>query len=161
MQTCHAKRARTFFRRTFSSCKKGEQGSLPCAKHVAAHKTATLALKTPESAKGKHGMGIRSVVCRINNEMLTSPGNRKLSVSTVHCAVQRGEFGISPKKIGRRSTLQPELTHGLAVHSIMMQLSGEWGGDISKNENTRNRYYAWNAPRRQANPRPHLKSNKA
>jgi hypothetical protein len=54
------------------------------AKHVAAHKTATLAMKTPESAKGKHGMGIRSVVLRINNEMLTLPGDRKLSVCTVH-----------------------------------------------------------------------------
>jgi hypothetical protein len=74
-------------------------------------------------------MGIRSVVRRINNEMLTSLGNRKLSISTVHRAVQRGEFGISPKKIGRRSTLQPELTHGLAVHSVMMQLSGE--GEMS------------------------------
>jgi hypothetical protein len=57
------------------------------------------------------------------------PSDCKLSVSIVHHAVQKSEFGLSPKKIGRRSTLPPELMHGLAVHSIMMKLSGE--GEMS------------------------------
>ena len=94
-----------------------------------AFKAATLAMQMPDSAKGKHGTGVRSVVDRINSNMLSSPNDKKLSVSTVHRAVQRGEFGVSPQKMGRPSTLPNELTQGLACHSVMMQLSGE--GEMS------------------------------
>ena len=94
-----------------------------------AFKAATQAMQMPDSAKGKHGTGVRSVVDRINSNMLSSPNDKKLSVSTVHRAVQRGEFGVSPQKMGRPSTLPNELTQGLACHSVMMQLSGE--GEMS------------------------------
>ncbi len=54
-----------------------------------------------------------------------SPANRKLAPSTVHCALQQGEFGISPPKAGRKSTLPTEFTKALAVHSVMIQVSSE------------------------------------
>ena len=114
-------------------------------------------MKMPESANGKHGMGIHSVVFHINNEILMLPGKRKLSVSMIHHAVQRGEFGLSPKKIGRRPTLPPELMYGLVVHSIMMQLSGE--GEMSS---LKMRTLATTIMLgTQANPCLHLENNKA
>ena len=89
-----------------------------------AFKAATLAENIPDSKKGKHGTGVDAICKRINKEMLSSPTNRKLAPSTLHRAIQCGEFGISPKKLGRKSTLPNELTQALAVHSVMMQVSG-------------------------------------
>ena len=93
-----------------------------CCKN--AFKAATLAASIPDSKKGKRGTGIDSICERINKEMLSSPADRKLAPSTLHRAIQRGEFGISPKKLGRKLSLPKEFTQALAVHSIMMQVSG-------------------------------------
>jgi len=65
---------------------------------------------------------VDSICQRDNDEMLTSPADRKLRPSTLHRAVQRGEFGISPLKLGRKSLLPKEFTQALAVHSVMMQV---------------------------------------
>ena len=73
----------------------------------------------------KRTVSIRKARDRINAEMLSSPNDRKLKRSTIFDAVQRGEFGVSPMKKGRPSTIPPELTHGLACHAVMMQSSGE------------------------------------
>ena len=89
-----------------------------------AFKAATLAANIPDSKKGKRGTGVDSICERINKEMLSSPANRKLAPSTLHRAIQRGEFGILPKKLGRKLTLPKEFTQALAVHSVMMQVSG-------------------------------------
>ena len=83
-----------------------------------AFKAASLAVNIPDSEKGKHGIGIDSICERINKEMLSSPA------STLRRAIHRGDFGISPKKLGRKSTLPKEFTQALAVHSVMMQVSG-------------------------------------
>ena len=98
-------------------------------RYKAAFKVATLAAKVSKAEKGKRGNGVDSICQRVNDEMLTSPADRKLRPSTLHRAVQRGEFGISPLKLGRKSSLPKEFTQALAVHSVMMQVSGE--GEMS------------------------------
>ena len=76
----------------------------------------------------KSTVSVRKAIDRINGQMLSSPNDRKLKKSTTFDAVQRGEFGVSPMKKGRPSTIPPELTHGLACHAVMMQslFSPEW-----------------------------------
>ena len=98
-------------------------------RYKAAFKVATLAANVSKAEKGKRGNGVDSICQRVNDEMLTSPADRKLRPSTLHRAVQRGEFGISPLKLGRKSSLPKEFTQALAVHSVMMQVSGE--GEMS------------------------------
>ena len=97
--------------------------------YKAAFKATTLAANTPEWKKGKHSTRVYSICERVNQEMLASPTYRKLVSSTVHRAIQGREFGISPPKWGRKSTLPKEFTQALAVHSVMMQVSGE--GEMS------------------------------
>jgi hypothetical protein len=50
--------------------------------------------------------------------MLSSPNDKKLTKSSVHRAVSRGQFGVSPVKNGRPSKVPPELTHGLVCHAV-------------------------------------------
>ena len=57
--------------------------------------------------------------------MLNSPNDKQLTKSTIYNAVAREDFGVSPLKNGQRGLIPPELMHGLACHSIMMQASGE------------------------------------
>ena len=90
----------------------------------AASKAATVAANIPESEKGKHGTGVDAICEQKNKDMLMSPANR-IAPSMVHRALQRMEFGISPLKAGRKSTLPKEFTKALAVHSTMMQVSSE------------------------------------
>jgi hypothetical protein len=99
--------------------------------YKAAFKVATLAANVSESEKGKRGNGVNSICWQVNDEMLSSPADRKLRPSTLHRAMQRGEFGLSPLKLGRKSSLPKEFTlaKALVVHSIMMQVSGE--GEMS------------------------------
>jgi hypothetical protein len=79
--------------------------------YKAAFKAATVAGNIPKSEKGKHGTGVDAICERINKEMLMSPSDRKLVPSTVHRAMQRGEFGISPPMAGRKSTLPSRRLH--------------------------------------------------
>jgi hypothetical protein len=67
----------------------------------------------------------RATVNRINKEMLNSPHDKKFTKSTIYNAIVRGNFGVSPLKTGRQGLIPPELTHGLACHSVMMQASRE------------------------------------
>jgi hypothetical protein len=73
----------------------------------------------------KGPVSLRKAIDRLNNEMLSSLNDRKLTKSAIYNAVARGLFGVSPLKNGRLRILPPELTHGLACHAVMMQLSGE------------------------------------
>ena len=73
----------------------------------------------------KGPVSVRKAVDRLNNEMLSSPNDRKLTKSAIQNAVARGSFGVSPLKNGRPRIVPPELTHGLACHAVMMQASGE------------------------------------
>jgi len=82
-----------------------------------------------KNSEGKRGTELLAVVSRINEEMLSSPNDKKLTKSTVHRAVSRGQFGVSPLKNGRPSKFPPELTHGLACHAVMMQIAGD--GEVS------------------------------
>ena len=87
-----------------------------------AHKAATMEMNNSE---GKRGTGLLAVISRINEEMLSSPNDKKLTKSSVHHAVSRGQFSVSPVKNGRPSKVPPELTRGLACHAVMMQISGK------------------------------------
>ena len=78
-----------------------------------------------KNSEGKRGTGLLAVISRINEEMLSSPNDKKLTKSSVHRAVSRGQFGGSPVKNGRPSKVPLELTRGLACHAVMMQISGE------------------------------------
>lgn len=95
-----------------------------------AYKKATLAL-TPSTNTGTRGHGLRAVVDRVNNEMLNSPNDKKLSKTNIHYAVQRGEYGVSPMKKGRPLEVPIELTGALARHAVMMQVSGD--GEAASN----------------------------
>ena len=86
------------------------------------HKAAIMELQNSE---GKRGTGFSSVISRINEEMLSSPNDKKITKSSVHRAVSRGQFGVSPVKNGRPSKVPPELTRGVACHAVMMQIAGE------------------------------------
>ena len=67
-----------------------------------------------KNSEGKRGTGLLAVVSRINEEMLSSPNDKKLTKSSVHRAVSRGQFGVSPVKNGRPSKVPPELYTKLA-----------------------------------------------
>jgi hypothetical protein len=95
-------------------------------RYSAAYKAATLTVQSAlVGDEKKYGTGLRATVNRVNKEMLNSPHDKKLTKSTIYNAVARGDFGVSPLKNGRRGLIPPELTHGLACHSVMMQASGE------------------------------------
>ena len=94
-------------------------------RYSAAYKAATLSVQSVLVGEKKYGTGLRATVNRVNKEMLNSPHDKKLTKSTIYNAVARGDFGVSPLKNGRRGLIPPELTHGLACHSVMMQVSGE------------------------------------
>jgi len=74
------------------------------ARYKDAHKAATMEMKNSE---GKRGNGLLAVVSRINEEMLSLPNDKKLTKSSVHRAVSRGQFGVSPVKNGGRPSKVP------------------------------------------------------
>ncbi len=72
---------------------------------------------------GKRGTGIRTVLARINSDMLNSPNDKLLTKTTIHDAVSRGEFGVSPpRKAGKPTVVSHESTHATALHAVMMQV---------------------------------------
>ena len=73
----------------------------------------------------KYGTGRQATVNQINKEMLNSPHNKNLAKSTIYNAIAWGDIGVSPLKTGRQGLIPPQLTHGLACYSVMMQVSGE------------------------------------
>jgi hypothetical protein len=78
-----------------------------------------------KNSEGKRGTRLLAVISHINEEMLSSPNDKKLTKSSVHRAVSRGQFGVSPVKNRRQSKVPPELTHGLACHAVMLHIAGE------------------------------------
>ena len=70
------------------------------------------------------------IAARINSELLNSPSDRKLSGSTLHDAVKRGDVGVSPPRWGKEKTIPEAVTKGLAVHAAMLQVSGN--GEASR-----------------------------
>ena len=76
--------------------------------------------------QGKRGFGSRAIANELNKSMLGSPNDRKLTHHALARAVtSRGEFGISPPKLGAPRKVPLELTKALATHATMMQVSGE------------------------------------
>ncbi len=69
----------------------------------------------------KSRISVTKAVDRINSELLSSPGDKKLKKSTIHDAIKRGSFGVSLLKNGRPRIVPPQVTHGLACHAVMMQ----------------------------------------
>jgi hypothetical protein len=91
-------------------------------RYSVAYKAATLSVQSTAGEK-KYGPRLRATVNRVNKEMLNSPHDRKLTKSTIYNGVARGDFGVLPLKNGWRGLIPPKLTHGLACHSVMMQVS--------------------------------------
>jgi hypothetical protein len=94
------------------------------AGYSARYKAATLEMQSTVGSK-HYGTELWATVNQINEEMLHSPNNKKLTKSTIYNAVAWGDFGISPLKNGQQGVIPPKLTHGLACHAVMMQASGE------------------------------------
>ncbi len=92
-----------------------------------AFKACTRLLKpaVAEDCTLKGPVSLRKAVDCLNNEMLSSPNDRKLTKSAIYDAVAHGLFGVSPLMNERPQIVPPELTHGLACHAVMMQSSGE------------------------------------
>jgi hypothetical protein len=104
-------------------------------RYCARYKAATLAVQSAAGAGGKkYGTGLWVTVNQNKKKMLNSFHDKKLTKSTIYNAIVRGDFGVSLLKTGRRGLIPPELTHGLACHSVMMQASGEGEASSLKNE---------------------------
>ena len=86
---------------------------------------ACTGLLKPAAGDTTSRISVQKAVDRINSELLSSPGHKKLKKSTIHAAIGRGSFGVSPLKNGRPRIVPPQVTHGLACHAVMMQSSGE------------------------------------
>ena len=101
-------------------------------RYSTAFKAATTELheNIASNKRGKRGCGSKAIALRINSEILTSPSDRKLSGSTLHDAVKRGDVGVSPPRWGREKMIPEAVTKGLAVHAAMLQVSGN--GEASK-----------------------------
>ena len=66
------------------------------------------------------------MIKKINEDMLSSPNDRKLSKTTVYTEVsERKQFGKSPPKWGKRESIHAVVPYALAIQSAMMQVSGE------------------------------------
>ncbi len=89
-----------------------------------AFKACTGLLK-PAAGDTTSRISVQKAVNHINSELLSSPGDKKLTKSTIHDAIGRGLFGVSPLKNGRPQIVPPQVTHGVACHAVMMQSSGE------------------------------------
>jgi hypothetical protein len=90
-----------------------------------AFKHATLTIQQSNSdSKGKRGHGLRLTIDRVNANMLSSLNDKKLTKSAIHNTVLQGEFCVSPIKMGRPVEVPIELTRALALHAVIMQVSG-------------------------------------
>ena len=97
--------------------------------YKAAFKTATIEINgnaADPSKVGKGGYGVRAVIKRINDKMLCSPSDCKLSKTAVNREVfEKGQFGKSPPKWGAKESIPSVLPYALAMQSAMMQVSGD------------------------------------
>ena len=86
------------------------------------------------NSQGKRGHGLCAIVNKANQEMLSSPNDKKPTRSMLHNAMLRGDFGVSPPKIGRKPIVPHTLTYSLATNSTMMQISGDGEASASKRD---------------------------
>ena len=75
--------------------------------------------------RGKRGCSSKDVADKFNSEFLGSPNYKKINNHTLTESVRQGEVGVSPKKMGRPSTIPYESPLACATHATMMQVSGE------------------------------------
>ena len=97
-------------------------------RYTTAKKEATLTFQSYRNDPdkwGKRGFGVISVVNEVNNRMLSSPNDRKLTKSAVFDCVMEDAAGTTPKKLGRPSKIPSPLPLALAQHAVMLQVSGE------------------------------------
>ena len=97
-------------------------------RYKAAHKEATTMLQANRNDPnkwGKRGFGATSVVADVNERMLSSPNDRKLTKTAVSEAVDAKKAGVSPAKRGRPCKIPSPLPRGLAQHAIMLQTLGD------------------------------------
>ena len=93
-----------------------------------AWKTATIELSTniSEVNQGKRGFGANAVAKKYNENLLSSPNDKKIKKTTLTRSVHSGEVGVSPKNQGRlKNPHPPGFAKACATHATMMQLSGE------------------------------------
>lgn len=97
-------------------------------RYKAAFKAATLEVnrnREDPNKQGKRGCGVRAVVDRLNNEMLPSPNDKKLTRMAIFNAIDRGDIGVSPLKKGKKVTVTPLVTKAIATQAAMMQVCAE------------------------------------
>ena len=109
----------------------------------------------------RHGFGVHTICKRLNETDLNQPFDKKLKPSVVAKAVDDGCTGRSPVKKGRPRIVPKQLTHSLAIHSTLMQVSARKGETsapkiktvvLALTQNTKwdgkiNDYYAWRRTR--------------
>ena len=105
-----------------------------------AFKTATSLLHAnmcDHNKAGKRGYGAVAVAKQINNTILTSPNDRKLSKTALHrAATLSNQVGKSPPTGGRPQSIPSALPYALATHSAMMQISGEGEASAARIKST-------------------------
>ena len=62
---------------------------------------------------------------KYNENLLSSPNDKKIKKTTLTRAVHSGEVGVSPKKQGRPNKTPPGFAKACATHATMMQLYEE------------------------------------
>ena len=103
---------------------KNAESALINRRYADAFKKATEEFKQRKmKCKSNHGGGVWAICKRLNETELNQPFDKKLKPSVVSKAVDDGRAGMSPPKKGRPRIVPKELTHALAVHSTMMQVS--------------------------------------
>ena len=75
--------------------------------------------------RGKRAYSSKDVVDRFNSEFIGLPNNKKVNNHTLMKAVWQVEVGVSPKKMGRPSTIPAEFSLSCGTHATMMQVSWE------------------------------------
>jgi hypothetical protein len=93
--------------------------------------TAQLHENNSGPSKGKRGYGGRAVAKKYN-ALLASPGDKKLSHSSLSAEVLAGRFGVSPNKIGRPPIIPQALKRAAALQTVLMQVNGETEASKSK-----------------------------
>ena len=92
-----------------------------------AWKAATIELSTNffEGNQGKHGFGANVVAKKYNENLLSSPNDKKIKKTNLTRVVHSGEVGVSPKSQGTLNKSPPGFIKACATHTTMMHLSGE------------------------------------
>ena len=81
--------------------------------------------------KGKKGYGARAVAQQYNH-LLVSPGDRTIKHVSLTTQVAMGEFGVSPKKMGRPPKIPDALKKAAALQTVLLQVNGESEASKSK-----------------------------